>query len=68
MSLPEDRKTVGETVLTVDFFSISAILGNICLKLLGVHFISLCFLFCRCLYCVPRLYLNPSHPTVGKFE
>lgn len=38
VALPEDGKTVGKTVLTVDFFSVSAILGNICLKLLGVHF------------------------------
>lgn len=69
VALPEDRQTVGETVFTVDFFQpLSAILGNVCLELLGVHCVCLFLLFCCGLYWVPWLYRNPSHPTIGKFE
>lgn len=52
--------TLGETVLMVDFFfTVSTLLGNICLGLSGAHFVCISFPF----DCMRWLYLNSSHYT-----
>lgn len=50
------------------FFTVAAILGDTCLRLLGVHFICIFLLFYCCLHLISRVYLNSSHPAAGKQE